>query len=344
MTEEVCRLALDFYVESLQRAGRRDVRVSYLGGEPLMAEKLLVFAEGYGRQLARERGFSFESELTTNGLMSERQAQWMAQSLSHIIVSMDGPAEIHDRYRRDARGGGTHSRVERTVRILEAEGARYGLCCSVDAETVAALPAMVEFMIQRYRPREVGFEPVLEQGRCGRYGIKSPDPAVFVRQAVRAVKIASQAGVQVFLHNGHSELLLSNHCCSVARGACVVTCDGFVSQCCRAETHDTPGTERFLIGRVNVQAGLVEIDSDRVREVRGKNADHINGCERCFAKWHCDGGCRLLQRRPFCGEQIGYLCQIAREKTLWSILNKLSLPESAIEERYSQEEHVSQPC
>ena len=343
MTEEVCRLAFDFYVETLQRSGRREVKVSYLGGEPLMAEKLLVYADGYGRRLARERGFSFESELTTNGFMSERQARWVAKNLTHVVVSMDGHPEVHDRYRRDVRGCHTHSRIERTVRILEAEGARYGLRCTVDAESVGALPAMVEFMTQRYHPADLAIEPVLEEGRCSRQGIKSPDPAVFVRQVVRAAKIASQAGVQVFLRNANPELLVSWHC-TVTREACVVTCDGFISKCCRAETRDTPGTEKFLIGRVDVQAGRVEIDEERVREMRGKHADPAPGCEFCFAKWHCGGGCRLLQRQPFCGQQNGYLCHVTREMTLWAILDKLGAPGDVIQERFSPEEYVSHGC
>ncbi len=344
MTEEVCRLALDFYAERLQDSGRKEMRVSYLGGEPLMAEKLLVFADEYGKELARDRGFSFQSELTTNGLMSEHQARWMAKSLSHVVVSMDGPAEIHDRYRRDIHGRGTHAKVEQTVRILEAEGARYGLCCSVDAETVGALPAMVEFMTQQYHPREVGFEPVLEHGRCGQYGIRSPDATIFVRQAVKAVKIASEAGVEVFMHNGNSGLLVSNHCCSVARGACVITCDGFVSQCCRAETRDTPGTEKFLIGRVNVQAGRVEIDEGRASAMCYRDVDGIPGCKFCFAKWDCGGGCRLFHKQPIRGESNGYLCRITREMLLSSILDLVDARDGATQERFTPNEHVTQPC
>jgi len=253
---------------------------------------------------------------------------------------MDGPPEFHDPYRQDVRGRETHSKVARTVRILEAEGTRFALRCSVDAERVNALPEMVNFLVHEYHPTEVAIEPIMEQGRCVQQKIKAPDPTVFVRQAIKAARIAREAGVEVSLRNAQPELLQSSHC-ALARDPCVVTCDGLISACCRIGTRQTTGAEDYIIGRIDLDDRAVIIDEKRVAEMRMRHINQLPGCKLCFAKWHCGGGCRILQKQVLYGQQDGYLCRITRDLTLWAILDQLNAPDPIFEE-YLASEHACQ--
>ena len=334
MTTDICRTALDFYVETIRRSGRKAMKLVYLGGEPLLAYDVLRFANEYGRHLAGRHGLSFESELTTNGFMSEYRARWMAQNLSHVIVSMDGPPECHDQYRRDLSGRGTHTVVDRTIRILQNEGTPFALRCSVDADRISLLVSMVSFMVRQYRPREVAIEPVLEDGRCIAQRIRSPDPRSFIREAIKAAEIAIAAGVEVVFRNSQPDLLLLSHC-SLARDPFVVTCDGYVSACCRIETRQTNGSDQYIMGRLCCDSGCVEMDRARVTDMRSRHVNALATCDTCFAKWHCGGGCRLLQTKAFCGEMKGYLCRITRDLTLWGILKRLNADPYIVEEALS---------
>lgn len=72
----------------------REVLVSWLGGEPLLWPHLEA-----ATSLAREHGLRVS--LTTNGLAfaRERWRRFAVDELAELTVSVDGPAEVHDRFR-----------------------------------------------------------------------------------------------------------------------------------------------------------------------------------------------------------------------------------------------------
>jgi MoaA/NifB/PqqE/SkfB family radical SAM enzyme len=82
--------------------------VAFSGGEPLMHSDLSALA-----QMLRQEGI--HTTLLTAGLTLERHAAQIAEAMDDVIVSLDGPREIHDRIRGvpDAYG-----RLERGIRAL----------------------------------------------------------------------------------------------------------------------------------------------------------------------------------------------------------------------------------
>jgi MoaA/NifB/PqqE/SkfB family radical SAM enzyme len=76
-------------------AGLRELKVRWVvfsGGEPLMHSDLSALA----RVLRRE---GMRTTLLTAGLTLERHAIQVAEDMDDVIVSLDGPREIHDRIR-----------------------------------------------------------------------------------------------------------------------------------------------------------------------------------------------------------------------------------------------------
>jgi len=67
--------------------------VVFSGGEPLMHSDLFRLSA-----LLRREGI--RTTLLSTGLLLERYARRVAESLDEVIVSLDGPPEIHDRIRR----------------------------------------------------------------------------------------------------------------------------------------------------------------------------------------------------------------------------------------------------
>jgi MoaA/NifB/PqqE/SkfB family radical SAM enzyme len=71
-------------------------RVVFSGGEPLMHSDLFRLA-------AALRPHGVTTTLLTSGLLLERNAPSIAASIDDVIVSLDGPREVHDRIRGVAR-------------------------------------------------------------------------------------------------------------------------------------------------------------------------------------------------------------------------------------------------
>lgn len=98
------------------------VNFCWHGGEPLMAgmefyERALFYQEKY-------RGDKrIENTLQTNGLLlNEKWAKFFRAHNFLLGVSLDGPEDIHDAYRKDAGSRPTFSRVMRGIEFLKAEG------------------------------------------------------------------------------------------------------------------------------------------------------------------------------------------------------------------------------
>jgi MoaA/NifB/PqqE/SkfB family radical SAM enzyme len=90
-------------------AGLRQLKVRWVvfsGGEPLMHSHLPVLA-----RLLRKEGI--RTTLLTAGLILEQHAAQVAEYMDDVIVSIDGPAEIHDRIRGLQ---GAYRRLERGIR------------------------------------------------------------------------------------------------------------------------------------------------------------------------------------------------------------------------------------
>jgi uncharacterized protein len=124
----------------------RPGRSIHLGsGEPLLAfsllRKLAALIERHGGSAAEGRP---EVHLTTNGTLATPQVRdWLVASGWRVKISLDGPREVHDRWRVDRRGAGTWERVAAAVadlatRMPERFSVTAVLCRGADPEEVFA--------------------------------------------------------------------------------------------------------------------------------------------------------------------------------------------------------------
>src|SRR5262249_8642824 len=92
-------------------AGFRELNVKWIvfsGGEPLMHSDL-----GPLSRMCRAEGM--RCTLLTAGLLLEKHAQMIVESMDDIIVSIDGPPDIHDQIRGVP---GAYRRLQRGIRSL----------------------------------------------------------------------------------------------------------------------------------------------------------------------------------------------------------------------------------
>lgn len=85
--------------------------ISFYGGEALLEPDLIAAVVAAAR--AHRRGAAVRFAVDTNGvLLDERAIDLVLRERMYLQVSLDGPAAVHDRHRRDAGGGPTHARIE----------------------------------------------------------------------------------------------------------------------------------------------------------------------------------------------------------------------------------------
>ena len=102
---------------------------AFQGGEPSLAGLGFFRAfTDYAKTHPNPRKIRVQYTFQTNGYnLDEKWMEWFSENRVLVGVSLDGPQELHDRYRVDAKGEGTFYRVMETIRLLEQYRVEYNI-------------------------------------------------------------------------------------------------------------------------------------------------------------------------------------------------------------------------
>lgn len=153
------------------------------GGEPT-----LLGVDFFRRVSALQKPFAgqkaISNALQTNGtLLTDEWCAFLKEHDFMVGISLDGPREIHDRYRRDRAGKGTFNRVMGGLRLLQKHGVDYNVLASVARET-ARRPLEVYHFLKEEGVEFIQFAPVVERlpdELSRRHGLRLAGPAALDR-------------------------------------------------------------------------------------------------------------------------------------------------------------------
>jgi uncharacterized protein len=112
MPWEIARLAINNHI---MRSGSV-LRFSFFGGEPLLNFRLIKKIVNYVEEKTTKKVYW---SMTTNGtLLTPDIWAFLKEHDFLITVSLDGPKEIHDRYRTDRNGKGTFDKIYKNLMYL----------------------------------------------------------------------------------------------------------------------------------------------------------------------------------------------------------------------------------
>ena len=125
MSDSTMHSLVDFCL----REGEGVCTLAFQGGEPtLMGVEFYQRLSRYAAKQPNPRGVQFRYAIQTNGtLLDEAWCRWLAENRVLVGLSLDGPREIHDRYRLDPAGKGTFDRVMAAAKLLEQHGVEFNI-------------------------------------------------------------------------------------------------------------------------------------------------------------------------------------------------------------------------
>lgn len=134
MSEGTLELFVRQYMESQMG---RDVLFTWHGGEPLLMP-LSFYRRAVSLQSVYARGRHVDNCIQTNGtLLTEDWCRFLADEGWLVGLSLDGPEDMHDRYRKGRDGGGSFGAVMRAVELLERFGVEWNAMATVNAYNVS---------------------------------------------------------------------------------------------------------------------------------------------------------------------------------------------------------------
>ena len=171
MTEAMLEKVVQEYISA---NGVPEVTFNWHGGEPLVLgldfyRKALEFEKKYAD------GKVIHNTIQTNGTLLNREwARFFHDNNFLVGISLDGPKDIHDKYRKDKGGFPTFDRVMSGLNILKGEGVEFNTMSTVNHASEGRGLETYLFL------REVGsgfmqFMPVVEHVKYPLNGAGKPD-------------------------------------------------------------------------------------------------------------------------------------------------------------------------
>lgn len=164
MTEQMLETLVREYIRANDVP---EVTFNWHGGEPLILgmdfyRKALSFEKKYGE------GKKINNTIQTNGiLLDDAWAHFFRENDFLVGISIDGPREIHDRYRKDRGGAPTFDKVMRGIGLLRDTGVEFNTMSTVNKASEGKGLEVYRFL-KSLGTRFFQFMPVVEHVKDGR--------------------------------------------------------------------------------------------------------------------------------------------------------------------------------
>ena len=152
-----------YIAQHIEASPEQVVRFSWHGGEPT-----LIGLDFYRRVVELQRahcppGRRIINGIQTNGtLLDDEWCRFLAAEGFAVGLSIDGPAEMHDRFRVNKDGLPTHGETMRGYRLLRRHGVPTDILCVVNAYNVRS-PLRVYGFLREMGTQHITFLPVVER-------------------------------------------------------------------------------------------------------------------------------------------------------------------------------------
>lgn len=285
MSDETAGGLIDFIKERFTE-DKKTLLIDFYGGEPLLSIGLIKSISGALKPFCERRGASYTFTLVTNGsLFTKRVAEQLVPlGLKRVKITLDGPAEIHNRYRPFKSGAGSFDTIIGNIKDT-CDLVKIGIGGNFEKNNYKKFPLLLDYLLREGltpdRIPSIKFYPVIKRPA----GDLSPTDYKGGCMSVNEPWIVeAEAGLrEEILRRGYKTPKLAPILCMVeTTDAYVVNFDGVIYKC-----PAFIGKEGFEVG--NVQTGVKDYSAIYKLGI-WKNED----CARCEYLPLCFGGCRYM--------------------------------------------------
>ncbi len=163
MSDDVLERYVRDLIDAGVRSGQREIEFAWQGGEPTMLG-VDFFKKAVALQKQhRPEGIGITNALQTNGtLLDDDWGAFLADEKFLIGISIDGPREIHDKYRRDRAGRGTFDKVMAGLEVLQRHKVDYNILTTVHRENAIKGKEVYRFL-KTLGTQHIQFIPIIER-------------------------------------------------------------------------------------------------------------------------------------------------------------------------------------
>lgn len=159
MTDEVLETYTRQYIKTNDAP---ELIFAWQGGEPTLMG-LDFFRKAVALQKQYGKGRRITNTLQTNGiLLNDEWCHFLAENCFLVGLSIDGPREIHDRFRKDRKGKPTFDRTMQALEQMKRHKVEFNVLACINRES-AKRPREVYRFFKKHGIRFIQFIPVVER-------------------------------------------------------------------------------------------------------------------------------------------------------------------------------------
>jgi len=284
---------------------------AFQGGEPTLAglrffEKLIEFQKRYGRD-----GQGVSNSLQTNGIILDDGWAALLKEYHWLVgLSLDGPEEMHDRYRLNRGGSGTWKRVMKTLETFQRHGVEHNILCVLSQANVERPKEMYRFF-RTAGADNLQFIPLAEFDAAGEPLPFTITPEQYGRFLLELFELwwPDRRKVRVRWFDNVAEALAGQR-----PGNCTMyeSCDSYVVVEYNGDVYpcDFFVSSEWKIGNVHLDSWTeIARRQKRFTFASKKSLPHAE-CRVCEHFDICHGGCpKLRHARRGDFQELDYFCQ-----------------------------------
>lgn len=289
MSLDTAKRAIDFLIEN--SGSHKNLDVDFFGGEPLMNWDVVKETVRYARSIEKEHGKNIRFTLTTNGMLVDDEViDFCNDEMHNVVLSLDGRKDVHDRFRKDYAGNGSYDQIiDKFLHFVEKRGDKSyyvrGTYTHHNTDFLSDILHMADLGF-----KELSMEPVVCDPTDPCALTQKDLPVLFDQYEKLAVEMLKRKGEGRGFTFYHYMIDLTGGPCIYKRVAgcgsgteyMAVTPWGELYPC-----HQFVGDEKYSMGDI-----FKGVTNTALRDKFAScNAYTRPGCENCWAKLYCAGGC-----------------------------------------------------
>lgn len=296
MSEDRASRAVEYFFRYSHNSRFRDI--VFYGGEPLLNFRAVFAAADRANSLARNAGEDslFTLRIVTNGLLiDDFLARELARRQIEVILSIDGPEELHDQSRRSVQGEGTFVKVMRAFDLLRKHCLEPTVSLTVTKKVLEEWERVLSFLSEELQPRAVIFNPLLPAARPNTK-CKYDDESLLARSLVRAYKRLRSHGIHEDRVGRRVTPFYSMQFrykdCPATAGQIAITPDGNIGPC-----QGLMGNPAYFPLHIDKDFYRSPLEHSVFQEWFDRFPLNYDKCINCPAISICGGGCAISALR-----------------------------------------------
>ena len=289
MTDEVLESYTHQYLDLLPER----CEFGWQGGEPTMAGKgFFRKAIEFQKRHARD-GQVVSNAIQTNGtLLDDEWCEFLAENKFLVGISIDGPGQWHDWFRRDHAGGPSFHRTWAGLELLRKHGCEYNVLVTLNSINAPHAGDTYRYFVNQ-GVKYLQFIPVLERAEGDEPADFSCTGEQFGRFMLEVFDVWSQRDVGKV-----SERLIDNCLHQIIYGEPSMCC--YASRCANAHVLEWNGDlyacdhfvyREWRIGNIMDRPLAELVRDERLNEFAAMKTDIPRACADCEFLEFCRGGC-----------------------------------------------------